>query len=195
MSGMNSSKFPPAIRQASHVVHSLSFVHQSVHKSFCTSILLRYLGDRIANSNVHPLEQIIICGRFYSPPKSDIQPCTDAWGCIFTIWRNWQVATNAVLFACKGIVQVIEVKSLRKMIKYLYLWYDSAGKDFISVWISSQAHLACTVVGGKEHWGCLPLAQPGQTAEDEPGIVKSGSPLVCCLACLTTSFEGWLSRR
>ena len=57
---------------------------------------------------------------------------------------------NAALFARKGIVHAIEVKSSRKMIKYLYLWYESVGKDLMSVWMSSKARFARTEVGGKE---------------------------------------------
>ena len=64
MDGMGSSEFPPAIGQACHMVHSLSFVHQSAHKSFCTSILLKYMGGRVVDSNALPLEQIVICSRF-----------------------------------------------------------------------------------------------------------------------------------
>ena len=64
MGGMGSREFSPAVRQASHMVHSFSFVHQSAHESFCMSVLLRYMGGRVVNSNALPLEQIIICGRF-----------------------------------------------------------------------------------------------------------------------------------
>ena len=146
MGGMDSSKFPPAIGQASHMAHSLSFVHQSVHELFCTSILLWHVGGRVVNS---PLSKLLYAVDLYSPPKSDIQPC-NAWNCIFTIWRNWQVAIIAALFVHNSMVQAIEVKSSRKMIKYLYLWYKSVGKDLISIWISSKVCLVCMEVGGKE---------------------------------------------
>ena len=61
------------------------------------------------------------------------------------------MAVNATLLACKGMVQAIEVKSPRKMIRYVYLWYDSVGKGLMSMWISSNACLVHMVEGGKEH--------------------------------------------
>ena len=49
------------------------------------------------------------------------------------------------------MVQAMEVKSSKKMMRYLYLWYELVGKDLMSVWISSKVRLACMEVGGKEH--------------------------------------------
>ena len=60
------------------------------------------------------------------------------------------MAIIAALLARNGIVQAIEVKSSRKMIRYLYLWYESVGKDLMSMWISSKARFARTEVGGKD---------------------------------------------
>ena len=67
------------------------------------------------------------------------------------------MAVNAALFMCKGMVKAIEVKSSRKMIRYLYLWYESVGMDLISVWISSKACFVHTDIGGKDHWYFLGL--------------------------------------
>ena len=53
MGGPGGRDFPPA---ASQMAHSPSFVHQSVYKTFCVSILLRYMGGRVVNSNPLPLE-------------------------------------------------------------------------------------------------------------------------------------------
>ena len=86
----------------------------------------------------------------YSPPKSDIQPCTDVLYCVFTIDKNCLVAVIAALLARIGTVHAIEVKSSMKMIRYLYLWYDSVRKDLMSVWTSSKPRLVHTLEGWKE---------------------------------------------
>ena len=67
--GMCGSEFPPAIRQASHMEHSLSFVHQSVHELFRMPILLGYVGGRVVDLNTLPLEQIIVCCGFVFSTK------------------------------------------------------------------------------------------------------------------------------
>ena len=51
MDGMGCCEFPPAIGQACQMAHSLSFVHQSAHKPFCMSILLRYVGGRVVRDS------------------------------------------------------------------------------------------------------------------------------------------------
>ena len=51
MGGMGNQEFPPTLRDASLMVHSLLFVHNSSHESFSTTMLLRSVGSTLENVN------------------------------------------------------------------------------------------------------------------------------------------------
>src|SRR6266478_7222709 len=76
---------------------------------------------------------------------------------------------------------------------YLFLWYDSMGKDLRSEWMSSKGSLALEVDGGNDLFVILPWAQPGQVCSS--GIRTVGKSLRYFLALTMTSGEGWAIRR
>jgi len=77
-----------------------------------------------------------------------------------------------------------------KLMKYLYLWYETTGKLLRSECMCSKGAVTLVLEGGCADTGILPCAQPGHTGEVDGTFKSLGKPLTQLEALVKMSLDG-----